>query len=98
MSELERILPESKPIDTPTRRLPRPESQPLPAGWSREAGQFVHASGDLSIEDDFASRSDVDLAHAAKLARDTVALIEWEQRERALRRLISLRDDGPEAA
>lgn len=71
-----------------TRRLPRPKSLPLPDCWSRAAGVYVHASGD-SIET-FDELDDAELGELRERFADAVALVTWEQRERAVRRINAL--------
>jgi len=71
-----------------TRRLPRPQSLPLPAPWRLEAGSYIHASGD-SIET-FGELDDSELQALHERLSDTMALVTWEQRERAVRRINAL--------
>lgn len=70
----------------PTRRLARPEPAPLPAAWTAEAGQYVHASGALSFEAELLDTDDVTLDETERTARDVVDLVAWRRRNRALER------------
>ncbi len=82
-----------------TRELPRPESRPLPDAWSVQSGQYVHASGFLSLEAELLESDDEGLEEAESTARAVVSLIEWRRREFALAAWRPATDPGsPEAA
>ena len=79
---------EERTSEPETRRLPRPVSLPLPLAWRLDAGVYVHASGD-SIET-FAEFDDAELQSLHERFGDSIALVTWEQCERAVRRVCAL--------
>ena len=77
-----------------TRETARPESRPLPAAWTPEAGMLVHTSG-AQLED-IDTCTDDDLCETEEFAADVVSLMQWKRRERAVARWTP--GPGPEAA